>query len=185
MHHVLGGTYSLSVNLLGSTNPYNVTVTGHVVDLDTTLYGRWFKLLPPVLRAKFQQSDLAQAHETIEKMAQFLEVDAQDHLRKFDDLYTSRASGFKDSTHYYQSCSAVNHLSKIEVPTVLLTAKDDPFVPVSDYLEAKLSRTVHLHAEETGGHMGYLTRSPTGWGSRRWLDYAITEYLNVFFSRPS
>ena len=48
------------------------------------------------------------------------------------------------------------------MPTVILTSLDDPFAPGGDVLGCPLSPAVHLHAEPTGGHMGYLSRNLPG-----------------------
>lgn len=100
-------------------------------------------------------------------------------IREFDEVYTAPAGGFANRDEYYSTCSAQRYLSEIAIPTVLLTAADDPFVDVRDYLDADLSKTTVLHVEKHGGHMGYLDRSETNssLGYRRWLDYALKEYL--------
>lgn len=99
-------------------------------------------------------------------------------LRDFDELYTSKHSGFTDRAHYYRSASAAPILQRIRIPTVLLTAADDPFVDVADYQQAELSPSVQLHIEKHGGHMGYLSRSKTPLGTKRWLGYALFSYLS-------
>lgn len=100
-------------------------------------------------------------------------------LREFDDAYTTKASGFQDADDYYTQCSAQPHLSKITVPTVILMAKDDPFIPWQDAAEANPSPMVHLHLETSGGHMGYLSRDLPG---HRWLPYAIEHYTKELLS---
>ena len=95
-------------------------------------------------------------------------------LRQFDDAYTTKAAGFQDADDYYARCSARPHLSKITVPTVILMAKDDPFIPWRHAAEADPSPAVHLHIEACGGHMGYLTRDLPG---HRWLPYAVDHYI--------
>lgn len=99
-------------------------------------------------------------------------------LRDFDELYTAPLNGFRDRTDYYSQCSTKDLLGNIKTPTLILTASDDPFVNVKAYQDAKPSPFVHLHIEPKGGHMGYLTRTPTPLGSKRWLDYAIFETLS-------
>jgi predicted alpha/beta-fold hydrolase len=94
-------------------------------------------------------------------------------LREFDDAYTTKASGFRDADDYYDRCSARYHLAKITIPTVILMAKDDPFIPWQHAAEARLSSAVHLHLEPRGGHMGYLSRDLPGY---RWLPYAVEHY---------
>lgn len=101
-----------------------------------------------------------------------------DDLRRFDELYTAPMGGFESREHYYESCSALPHLKNIRVPTVLLSAMDDPFVDGSFYRSAVVSDQVVLHLEENGGHMGYLAKR--GLGYYRWLDEAIARYLSIF-----
>jgi predicted alpha/beta-fold hydrolase len=98
-------------------------------------------------------------------------------LRDFDERYTAPLGGFKDRADYYETCSAKKYLHKINIPTVIITAADDPFVDVQDYREAKLSALTKLHIEEHGGHMGYLTKD--GFGFKRWLDLALEFYMTV------
>lgn len=100
-------------------------------------------------------------------------------VRDFDQLYTAKAGGFADRADYYARSSAKPGLADIRVPTVLLHADDDPFVPVGDYRDAALSPSCHLHIERTGGHMGYLTDRPTPLGTKRWLDYALDAFLEA------
>lgn len=96
-------------------------------------------------------------------------------LREFDEVYTAPIGGFKNRADYYETCSARSYLPQIEIPTVLITAEDDPFVSKVDYLNAKLSSSSLLHMEKHGGHMGYLSRD--GLGYERWLDKALRVYL--------
>jgi predicted alpha/beta-fold hydrolase len=100
-------------------------------------------------------------------------------VRDVDALYTAKAGGFVDRADYYRRSSAKPGLKHIRVPTVLLHAADDPFVPVADYRSAELSPSCHLHIERTGGHMGYLSARNTPLGTKRWMDYALTMFLGA------
>lgn len=106
-----------------------------------------------------------------------------DSLYAFDAHYTAKAAGFSSAEEYYEKCSAGPWLSRVRVPTLLLTAEDDPFVPVGAYRSAKLSPSIRLHVERHGGHMGYLSARPTPSGSRRWLDYALEEAIRATTGR--
>jgi len=103
-------------------------------------------------------------------------------LREFDDAYTTKAGGFRDADDYYTKCSARHHLSKITVPTVILMAKDDPFIPWQHAAKASPSPAVHLHLEPRGGHMGYLSRDLP---DHRWLPYAVEHYAQQLLSREA
>lgn len=98
-------------------------------------------------------------------------------LRDFDERYTAPLGGFKNRADYYATCSAKQYLPKINIPTVIITAEDDPFVSVVDYQEASYSPTTVVHIEKHGGHMGYLARD--GFGYSRWLDQTIASYLKI------
>lgn len=98
-------------------------------------------------------------------------------VRQFDEAYTAPAGGFKNRDDYYSSCSAQRYLPRVIIPTVLLTAADDPFVDVADYKSVEVSDTVVTHIEPHGGHMGYLSREKTPLDTHRWLDYALKEYI--------
>jgi predicted alpha/beta-fold hydrolase len=98
-------------------------------------------------------------------------------VRDFDSIYTATAGGFTSRDHYYDTCSAAQYLRQIQIPTLVLTAANDPFVDIADYKKATLSDQAVLHIEENGGHMGYITRDKTPLGNHRWLDYALNEYL--------
>jgi uncharacterized protein len=101
-------------------------------------------------------------------------------LREFDQVFTAPIGGFRDRRDYYETCSAKKHLSSITIPTVILTAENDPFVSIEDYREATYSENCFLHIERNGGHMGYLMRK--GRGCVRWLDLALVSYLDAFTS---
>lgn len=97
-------------------------------------------------------------------------------LRDFDEIFTAPASGFRSREHYYQSCSVKPHLPKIKVPTLMLTAADDPFIDVKDYQEASCSDQVQVHIEPVGGHVGYLSAG-TPLRPQRWLDSFLEAHL--------
>lgn len=95
-----------------------------------------------------------------------------------DRIYTSKANGFRDAFDYYETCSAFSHVNKIETPTFVLSAYDDPFIDVKYYLDADWSSNVHLTLQKYGGHMGYFNKIKDPKYGRRWLDH----YLGSVFS---
>ena len=48
-------------------------------------------------------------------------------LKDFDDIYTSKAHGFKDAYDYYKINSSNQFLANIKIPTLILNAKNDSF----------------------------------------------------------
>lgn len=96
-----------------------------------------------------------------------------------DQIYTAEAGNFKDRADYYETCSAKNYLANIETPTYILTAADDPFVSVREYQQVQFPKCAQMHIEGRGGHLGYISRTPTPLGSTRWLDYYLNEALQA------
>ncbi len=103
-------------------------------------------------------------------------------IRYFDSNYTGPIEGFKDCDEFYEACATYNHLHLIKTPTIIISSKDDPFVNSSHFQETKLSPSIHLHLENYGGHLGYLSKNEIEFGpfkSKRWLDYALWESINA------
>jgi hypothetical protein len=79
-------------------------------------------------------------------------------LREFDNLVTAPLHGFRDTDDYWTRASAKPHLKGIRVPTLLLNARDDPFLP-AEALPAReeVSRAVRLEFPDRGGHVGFVS----------------------------
>jgi uncharacterized protein len=90
-------------------------------------------------------------------------------LRDFDDLFTAPVHGFTDAADYYRRCSARQHLPAIQVPTLMLSARNDPFLAPSCFPveEARNSEALHLEAPDCGGHVGFHQRGPEYWSEER------------------
>lgn len=90
------------------------------------------------------------------------------NFRDFDDLYTAPAHGFRDAEHYWSSCSANAFIPDISVPTLLMNAIDDPFLPDSCYPHdlAEKHAYVTFETPQFGGHVGFapsLNLNQTFW----------------------
>jgi len=94
-------------------------------------------------------------------------------LQRFDDLVTAPLGGFDDAADYYARCSSLKRLPNVSLPTVILTAADDPFLDVGRYAAVKLPESIFLHVEPHGGHVGFLAR-----GGVRWIDDALEHYVD-------
>lgn len=100
-------------------------------------------------------------------------------LREFDRRYIAPVSGFASRDEYYARASAAPWLARIDRPTVVLAAADDPIVDVRPLLDARRSANVALHVQPYGGHLGFLADRPTPLGTRRWLECALVHYLEA------
>jgi len=77
----------------------------------------------------------------------------------FDDHVTAPAFGYDGALDYYARCSARKYLKAIRVPTLLIQAHDDPFIPFETY-ELPPNPALRLIAPEFGGHVAFLSRHP-------------------------
>jgi predicted alpha/beta-fold hydrolase len=82
-------------------------------------------------------------------------------LYDFDDSVTAPVHGFRDASDYYSRSSSLRFLAQIRRPTLLLSARDDPFLPpeVLDRVAEVARSNLDLHVEfhELGGHVGFVS----------------------------
>lgn len=95
---------------------------------------------------------------------------------EFDARFTAPWGGFDSVEHYYATASAKDVLQNIHVPTIILTAADDPVVPEAIFDEASLSDCVRLHRTDHGGHLGFIA-ARNGDPDRRWMDWRVVQWV--------
>ncbi len=97
-------------------------------------------------------------------------------IYEFDDIYTAPAHGFSDAHDYYTRNSSRQFLSKIKIPTLMIHAHDDPFMPPSVLPTSKeLSQSVQFELYENGGHVGFIEGSLLQ--PRFWLQKRIQSFI--------
>lgn len=112
-----------------------------------------------------------------------IEVRLRWSLRTTDDRVTAPLAGFGSGAEYYDQCSAAPWIRRVEVPTVILSAEDDPFIESKMIEDAARGSTAFVHMEPVGGHLGYLASGPVAGGpyaefaGRRWLGAAVAHYV--------
>ncbi len=101
------------------------------------------------------------------------------NFRDFDENVTAPLHGFRDAEHYYAVASSRQYLKSIEVSTLILHARDDPFITEAAIPhEEELSPHIELEVYPHGGHVGFVSgRWP--WRARYWLEERVLEYLNT------
>lgn len=104
------------------------------------------------------------------------EMMAARDLYAFDNLFTAPLHGFADTEDYYAKASAKPHLHRIQVPSLLLNARNDPFVPAWSLPDAaRVSADVTLWQPAQGGHVGFPSGAPPA--HVRWMPQAVTAWL--------
>jgi uncharacterized protein len=97
-------------------------------------------------------------------------------VRQFDDVITARYCGFRDAEDYYYRASALRVIAEIRVPTLIMTAQDDPFVPFTTFQNGSFppNPNVTVIAPKHGGHCAFISREP---GEERfWAEARLVEF---------
>lgn len=96
------------------------------------------------------------------------------NLHEFDNIVTAPLHGYRDADDYWHRASALHVLGDITVPTLLLNARNDPFLPAR-HLPATASACVTLDFPAEGGHVGFAAGPFPG--SLTWLPQRILTFL--------
>ena len=101
-------------------------------------------------------------------------VRAVTSIRAFDEVFTAPRNGFRDAEDYYSLCSASPSLGDIAVPTMMVHARDDPWVPMEPYEEVAWRDNECLvpRLSDHGGHVGFHGRgSRVPWYAAEFLSF--------------
>jgi predicted alpha/beta-fold hydrolase len=96
-------------------------------------------------------------------------------LYEFDSIVTAPLHGFRDADDYWHRASAKLVMNDITVPTLVLNAKNDPFLP-PQHLPPKAASSVTLDYPEQGGHVGFAIGGPPG--RLDWLPRHMLRFLS-------
>jgi hypothetical protein len=99
------------------------------------------------------------------------------NLREFDDVVTAPLHGFRDTDDYWTRASSKPHLAGVGLPTLVLNAKNDPFLPARHLPRPpEVSALVLLEQPDEGGHVGFP--SGTFPGNLDWLPQRLLAFFN-------
>ena len=153
--------------------PYDLERGSRHIELGfARVYGRHFLR---TLRVK--------ARQKLRRFPKLVDEGALDRARTlydFDDSVTAPIHGFRDAHDYYSRSSSVNFLSRIRRPTLLLSARNDPFLPreVLDRVAALAHDNDCLKVEfhELGGHVGFVS-GVNPFRPRYYAEWRVVDFL--------
>ncbi|MBA3597063.1 MAG: alpha/beta fold hydrolase [Methylibium sp.] len=132
--------------------PIDLAAGGHAIarGFNRQVYNRMFlRSMKPKALAKLVQ------HPGLFDRERLL---AAADLYAFDDVFTAPLHGFKGTDDYWARGSAKPHLARIRIPTLVLNARNDPFVPAASLPQPReVGRHVSLWQPAHGGHVGFAT----------------------------
>ena len=99
-------------------------------------------------------------------------LDGLKSLFEFDDHFTGPLHGYRDAVDYYTQCSSIHSLPQIRIPTLVVNARNDPFLS-SDCFPVQSNPHVKLEFPERGGHVGFAQFDKNGlyWSEMRALSF--------------
>jgi predicted alpha/beta-fold hydrolase len=97
-------------------------------------------------------------------------------IRAFDNAVTAPAFGFADAEDYYRRSSAINVVSRIAIPTMIIGAEDDPFVPIATLRRPEIAGNPNISpvTPKHGGHCGFISRFAGRY--RFWAEAAVIDF---------
>jgi predicted alpha/beta-fold hydrolase len=131
----------------------------------------------------FLRSLVAKAHAKLDRYPDLCDPAALARARTlwdFDDIVTAPVHGFRGAVDYYTQSSSIHFLSRIRVPTLLLSALDDPFLPREVFQEvetiARQNQALELEFVRHGGHVGFISgRIP--WRPVYYAEWRVMDFL--------
>jgi predicted alpha/beta-fold hydrolase len=178
----LGG--NLTLKYLGERNPDPRIRKAMVLSTPLDLYTSCLKISKPVnsiyarrflvsLKAKLVRKSLLMSGLDLQGL------DKIDSILAFDDRYTAPLHGFQNAMDYYKRCSSINFISSISIPTLILNAKNDPFLSELCYPidQCKAHASVKLENPLYGGHVGFaqFNKNRLYWSEERALSFFAEE----------
>jgi predicted alpha/beta-fold hydrolase len=99
-------------------------------------------------------------------------------LREFDERYTAPANGFADAEDYYYRASSLRVVAKIRVPTLVIHAEDDPFIPITPLRDVAVADNPYilLVAPKQGGHVAFISADKVGDEDRFWAENRVIQF---------
>ena len=106
-------------------------------------------------------------------------------VREIDECYTAPDGGYQSAAHYYDSSGARHVLGAIRVPTVIITAQDDPFIPYTmfDIPAIAANPFIELILTGSGGHCGFFqcrrSYEDYYWAENRLIEMIVAQSVSA------
>ena len=167
----LGAAVAVSV-------PYDLAAAAEILEAGGMghFYTRYFlRSLRAKVRAK---------RALLENVVDVQQALAARTLRDYDEAATAPLHGFRDAADYYRQASSGPVLGSIRVPTLLIHAADDPFLPADAVPVAAVERNRWLLGAFTrhGGHVGFIPAGAPFRRRRLWAETEAARYLSRILS---
>jgi predicted alpha/beta-fold hydrolase len=174
----LGG--NLTLKYLGEKQPYQELKRAAVFSVPIDLHTSCLKISKRsnwVYSNRFLKSLKGKVIQKSTRMAglDIIGIEKIKTLIQFDDHYTAPLHGFLNAIDYYSKCSSLHFLETIKIPTLLVNARNDPFLSEACYPVSQLKNHPFIKFESPtyGGHVGFTQFKKNGlyWSEERALSF--------------
>lgn len=163
---------------LAISAPVDLKVCGNALDqgLNKLLYTSMF-----LRTMKRKAAEKARQFPGLIDMSRVVRAET---LRDFDDVFTAPLHGYRDVVHYWSEASAKPVMGEIAIPTCVLHALNDPFVPnASVPAVSDVSSAVELVQPKFGGHVGFWGLATNHQRSGEWSNFALAHFVTEWIQR--
>jgi predicted alpha/beta-fold hydrolase len=110
-------------------------------------------------------------------------MDSVRTIRNFDDWLTAPHFGFRDAADYYHRSSALRVSANISVPSLILSAADDPLVPPDTFLDPSIAgnSNIRVSVQTHGGHCAFISADAQ---ERYWAEARVVEFCKDILDQP-
>jgi uncharacterized protein len=128
---------------------------------------RFLKKLDKKIKEKSKAFPELISHEDFDRIKSF---------REFDNSYTAPLHGFKDADDFYQRASSGNYIAAIQLPTLIVNALNDPFLPPAcfPFEMTENHKYVSLETPKYGGHVGFTLAGK----EENWMEVRAFEFIS-------
>ena len=118
---------------------------------------------------------LAQKQELFPDLYDFENVMDLKTIQGVTDALLEKYSDFQTARDYFQAYSVMGSaIEDIDTPTTIITAEDDPIIPIKDFYDLKLNKHIQLIIHSYGGHNGFIT----GFKLQSWYENRIIKLFD-------
>lgn len=172
----MGGNFALRIARKCIESPIDnlihVMSVSPVLDPEKSTYAiDDVNLLRKYFRKKWQRS-LIKKQACFPELYDFREVLTLETIMEMTDLMLERYSDYESASDYFSHYAVLDDsLVDINIPTMIITAQDDPIIPVGDFYGLKLNSLTELIIQRYGGHNGFLeTLSGRAWYEKKMIE---------------
>ena len=171
-----GATAAATVDAVAAVcSPLDLAAAGRAIDtgFNRQVYARMFlATMKPKALAKWQQHPGLFDADRVRRART---------LAAFDDAFTAPLHGFDGVADYWARASALPHMKRLRLPTLVVHARNDPFIPASSMPRRDdVADSVTLWQPTGGGHVGFASGRPPG--HLETLPQGVLDWMGSFAS---